>query len=70
MAVRIEIDTGDTVEVVVKDGDGSFTISYSDTELKVETPWTDTSGRKGVIYSEQFGGDPPDVDTSDYAISP
>ncbi len=52
--MQIEIDVGDVLEIILKDTDGGFKITFAKDVLQVETDFADTSGRVGVIYQESW----------------
>lgn len=60
--IKVELDVGDTVEVVLKDTDGKFTISYGGIEADVLNVMSELPGNKlggeGEIYREEFGLSP------------
>jgi hypothetical protein len=50
--VRIEIGPGEIIEIGLRDTDGVFTVTYGDQEVTVHADLPDSTGRAGIIYSE------------------
>lgn len=52
--INVVLAPGDSVEVTLKDTDGTFRITYGPVKLTVRVDMADTKGRKGVIYEERY----------------
>lgn len=58
--MRVVIQPGDTLEVCFADEegndlDGDVIVKFTGDEIRVESDWEDSDGRKGLLYSERFG---------------
>ncbi len=53
--MKIVLSPGEYIRVVLSDTDGYFEIDYGATALTVFADIDDTTGRRGIIYSEEFG---------------
>jgi len=54
--MQIVLKRGEYVDIKLADADGGFRVVYGETQLDVRAELADTSGRKGLIYREKFGG--------------
>lgn len=65
--MRLELNLGDTAEIIFADSDGSILVSYGgqiENHVTVHTEWPDTSGREGLIYDEDFSVPDLGIETS------
>ena len=52
--MKITLNPGETLEVEFKNTDGTVKVSYGDEEIKIESDCSDSSGRVGEIYYDNF----------------
>lgn len=54
--MKLELAVGEKITITFAESDGEIEVAFTEIAIEVSTDWPDSTGRRGVIYREVFGG--------------